>query len=122
MEKHKEWNKEDYYTFFLIYAANADFVVVDEEREYILNHTNKVVYEKLSKEFNNYTDIEKNTVLEYYIINYCKTREEKIEVYFEMKEVLLVDGVLEASEKIFLRQLRNIIVSNSTDDIANKLD
>ncbi|RLD43487.1 MAG: hypothetical protein DRI86_09935 [Bacteroidetes bacterium] len=122
MEKHKEWNKEDYYTFFLIYAANADFVVVDEEREYILNHTNKVVYEKLSKEFINYTDIEKNTILEYYIINYCKTREEKIEVYFEMKEVLLVDGVLEASEKIFLRQLRNIIVSNSTDDIANKLD
>ncbi|MCK5847328.1 MAG: TerB family tellurite resistance protein [Bacteroidales bacterium] len=122
MDNYKKWDKEDYYTFFLIYAAKADFTVVDEEKEYILNHSNKKVYNRISKDFNNYTDVQNNDILEYFVINYCKTREEKIKIYFEMKEVLLVDGVLAASENLFLRQLRKIIVNNSTDDIADILD
>lgn len=117
MEHLKDWTREDYYTYFLIYAANADFEIVEEEKEYILERVSKEEYQKIYRVFQKHNDIEKLEVFDYFLKNYCTKDRDKKQIMKEMQEVFWADGQYASLERIFMMYFKKMLADCSTNPI-----
>ena len=110
MKTIEKWKKEDYYTYFLIYVANANFEIVSEEIDYILERVSKEKYKDILKIFKRHNDLEKMEVFEYYLYTFCQTSDERKNIFKEMKELFNVDGRFDSSERMFFLHFRRKIL------------
>ena len=108
------WTKEDYYTYFLIYAANADYMVVEEEKEYILDKVSSREYKKINRVFNKHNDIQRIETFDYFLDTYCQTEESRLKIFSEMKELFWVDGNYASAEQIFFMHFKKMINEGSS--------
>lgn len=113
MKSIESWGKEDYYTYFLIYVAYADFKVVEEEREYILQRVSKEEYKKILKVFVKHSDVEKISMFDNFLTNFCKTQTEKLNIFKEMKDLFNIDGRFDSCERMFFMHFKKLIFENN---------
>ena len=117
----QNWNKEDYYTYFLIYAAYADFNLAEEEKEYILDRVSKEEYKKMHRIFKKHNDVEKLEIFDYFLHNFCNEESDKEKLLREMQEVFWADGRFESLEHIFMMYFKKIISDCNTSQIKKSL-
>lgn len=69
--QHPHWNFQEFTTFLLLYAADADFVITSEEKDFILHRANMETFQKVWNEYKEMNDYEKiQTILSYKATHY----------------------------------------------------
>jgi len=121
MQNKQIWNKEDYYTYFLIYAAYADFNLAEEEKEYILDRVSKEEYKKIHKIFKKHNDVEKLAIFDIFLNKFCHKEDDKEKLLREMQEIFWADGRFESLEHIFMLYFKKTISDCNSKHIKESL-
>lgn len=103
------WTHEELKGYMLLYCAHADFIVSQEEKEYIKSKVGVEKYRKIRKEFdedNDYQQIQKihNTIER---LDYSK--EEIDEAFKSIKKLFLSDGEMDILEQNIYRGLKHLL-------------
>jgi hypothetical protein len=107
-EMKPHWTLDEFRTYLMLYAAHADFVQTEEEKEAILNKCNPVQYKNIQREFNldnDYRQIEK-IIVHIHAFNLSKADVKKL--LNEMTEVQMADKKPDILEKSMLLILKRI--------------
>lgn len=104
-----DWTHEELKAYMLLYSAHADYVVTEEEKEYIKSKVDANDYKKIHREFekdNDYQRIQKiHSTIER--LNYSK--EEIDEAFQSIKDLFLSDGEIDILEQNIYRGLKHLL-------------
>lgn len=104
--------KSEFKTFVLIYAAHVDYNYSDAETQFILEHSTASEFESMSELFGAHTDYHSLKIIIAHKEKYYQDEREKAELYAQITELFLVDGVYSRPEKIFIDFLERLIKQN----------
>ncbi|WP_055446046.1 hypothetical protein [Lacinutrix mariniflava] len=109
MDKPKNWSKNELVAYILLYVANADLNVSDEEKEFILTKVDKKTFATIHEEFDGNSDyqciqniIEGVKAHDYFGDDYA-------ELFADIKLLLYADGEADRMEESTLMFLRKIL-------------
>jgi hypothetical protein len=109
MSDETKWNFEEFTTFLLLYAANADMELSQEEEELIKNRISEESYEAIKSEFDQSNDYQQiQTILQYKGL-YFPTEARARELMTMVKDIFNVDGNFSNLEKSSLTVLKRLI-------------
>lgn len=105
------WNKNDLKAYILLYCANADLLVKEEELAYINRQVKDAKYDSIRKEFDNDNDYQSITKIEEAInhLGYSKSQIE--DLITDIKALFLADGKFDNMEQAIFRNLKHILKS-----------
>ena len=107
--QHPKWNFQEFTTFLLLYAADADFVITPEEKDFILQRSNMQTFQKVWEEYKQMNDYEKiQTILAYKATHY-PTVAQKNELMDLIKREFYADGDFSALERNVLITLDKLM-------------
>ena len=108
-KKHPYWNFQEFTTFLLLYAADADFVITSEEKDFILQRANMKIFQKVWDDYKEMNDFDKiQTILTYKATHY-PTLTQKNELIDLIKEEFNSDGNFTILEKNLLLTLNKLM-------------
>jgi len=108
MESYKDWSYNDFLTFMLIYAASADLMIRDEEKEFINEKIGAGRLEALLEFFDANSDYENLQIIMSFKDKYYPTDEKKEQLLEDMKGVFMADnssGILEENQLMMIRKV-----------------
>ena len=109
MSDHPKWNFEEFSAFLMLYAASADLKVTTDEKDAIMEKVNEDTFQKIWKEYNSMSDINKiNTILSYKGL-YFPTADRTNELLDLMKKEFMADGEFSLLEKNLMRILKKLL-------------
>ena len=109
MSDHPKWNFKEFSAFLMLYAASADLKVTTDEKDAIMEKVNEETFEKIWKEYNSMSDINKiNTILSYKGL-YFPTADRTNELLDLMKKEFMADGEFSLLEKNLMRILKKLL-------------
>ncbi len=109
MSDHPKWNFEEFSAFLMLYAASADLKVTTDEKDAIMEKVNEETFNKIWKEYNSMSDINKiNTILSYKGL-YFPTADRTNELLDLMKKEFMADGEFSLLEKNLMRILKKLL-------------
>lgn len=100
-----DWDKEQFLTFVLLYAAFADLQITEEEEEFISSKVGPEEYVDVKKVFMNLTDMERAQMISSYAEGEDFDREYAQIIKNEMEDLFLSDGEFTQWEKSIGRAL-----------------
>ena len=102
------WTKDEFLAYLLIYAAQANQIETEEEKEFIESRFDLKILKNIYKEINRDNDYQKiQKVMVYtYQNNYLSQDLENL--LKEIKELLLCDGKFDATEQALYYYLKKI--------------
>ena len=102
-----EYTQNDFLAYIMIYAADADFVITEEEEAHIRNVVGDNSYLQMLDIFDSHNDLETLEFIGFLKNQYCDANcnESILKI---VKEVFLVDGYFAASEKALYEALKHI--------------
>lgn len=106
------WTKEDFLTYILLYAANADFIISDEEKQFILNKVDEQEYRKIHKIFQKHSEHERSETVRLLGQRYCNEPENKCEIRKDMIKLFFTDDDYSILEKNFFIAIKKILDLN----------
>jgi len=102
------WTNNEFKAYILLYAANADYIVTDTEKDIILELVDQKQYHTIYAELNydnDYTSIQK---IQYNIEKFNYSENDIKKLLSEIKELFLSDGKFDYLEKYMLKSLERI--------------
>lgn len=105
MKINPDWDKEQFLTFVLLYAAFADLQITEEEEEFISSKTSADDYADVKKTFMSHSDMERAQMISSY------SEEEEFDSEYaqiiknDMEDLFLSDGEYTQWEKNIGRAL-----------------
>ena len=102
------WTLDEFKTYLLLYAAHADFLETEEEKEAILSRCNPEQYKRIQREFNldnDYQQIEKIIV---HLHSFKLSKTDVRQLLKEMTEVQMADRQPDILEKSMMMLLKRI--------------
>ena len=109
MSDHPKWNFQEFSAFLMLYAASADLKVTTDEKDAIMEKVNEETFQKIWKEYNSMSDINKiNTILSYKGL-YFPTADRTNELLDLMKKEFMADGEFSLLEKNLMRILKKLL-------------
>lgn len=104
------WTHQELKAYMLLYCAHADFVITEEEKDFIKSRIDESKYKRIRREFENDNDYQRiqkiNTTIERF--NYSKV---EIDAAFQsIKELFLSDGKMDILEKNIYRGLKHLLM------------
>ncbi len=107
--QHPKWNFQEFTTFLLLYAADADYVITTEEKDFILHRANMETFQKVWDDYKLMNDYEKiQTILAYKGTHY-PTVAQKNELIDLIKREFYADGDFSILEKNLLLTLDKLM-------------
>jgi len=103
------WNRTELEAFILIFAANADFVEVEEEKAFILSRIDQGVYDKMHKEFDEDNDYERIQKIMSTFTRLDINGAERDALIQKLKELIMSDGKLDLLEENMMRLLKRLV-------------
>ena len=103
----QHWTKNEFLTYFLLYAAHADIFFKEEEKKHILSKIKPDTFEKVLEEFskdNGYVRIQK--IIIYHQLNQYFTAENILK---ECKELFLSDNHFHLIEQYTLSNMKRLL-------------
>ena len=94
------WTNNEFKAYILLYAANADYVVSETEKDIIEELIDKKQLHKISTELKYDNDIQSIKKIEYCLKKFNYSKEEKEILLEEIKNLFLSDGDYNQLEKI----------------------
>lgn len=94
--------------YLLVYAAQADFIIQEEEEKIILTKISAEEYEAAKKLFNEHTDIESIEYITTLSNQLALTSEQKTDLLNKIMQVFLADDEFDAREKqvnLFIKKI-----------------
>ena len=86
------WTNNEFKAYILLYAANADYIVSETEKDIIEELIDKKQLHKISTELKYDNDIQSIKKIEYYLKKFNYSKEEKEILLEEIKNLFLSDG------------------------------
>lgn len=109
MTDHPKWNFEEFTTFLLLYASNADLELSESEEAEMKNRLNPKSYEAVKGEFEKFSDYEIiQTIMSYKGI-YFPTADRTKELLELLKKQFFADGEFSTLEKNTFRILQKLL-------------
>lgn len=109
MSDQPKWNFEEFTTYLLLYAANADMELSPEEVKLIKNRISEDAYQSIKQTFDEANDYQHiQTILEYKGL-YFPTEARARELMNLVQQVFNIDGHFSQLEKNSLRVLKRLI-------------
>ena len=109
MENHPKWNFEEFTTFLLLYASNADLELSASEEALMKKRLDLKKYDAVKKEFDKNSDYETiQTILSYKGI-YFPTIDRTKELLNLIKQQFFADGEFSTLEKNTYRILQKLL-------------
>lgn len=103
------WSKNDLQAYLLLYCANADFLVNEEEIEIIKSKVNSSDYKVISKEFNDDNDYQSIQKIQDAIKRLDLSEHQVDDLISETKALFLADGDFDATEKAMFAGLKKLL-------------
>ncbi len=108
-EKRQDWTYSEFRAYLLLYAANSDFIIKDEEKEVILEGSNKKELKHIAAEFDKDSEAEKLDTILWFKTKYYPTLEDVDKLIDEIIEVLIADDEIHHYERNFLMFLKKLL-------------
>jgi len=109
MKEVSKWSKEYFQAYVLMYAATADFVVKEEERNMILDKVNESDFNALQKAFEKESDYSRlQKIILYKELN-APDKKEMEELLMEVTALFKSDGEFDILEQNLLVALRKLL-------------
>ena len=109
MMQHRNWTKEEFKVFLLLFAAQTNFIETQEEIEYIESKFPNEIINRTRKEINKLNDYQKSEI----IVNQIKSNEyvqsDLDEILSELKELYKSDGVFDSLEQSMFSMLEKLL-------------
>jgi len=96
---YNKWSYDEFIAFVMLYAANADYEIVEDEKELIIGKVGEKEYKELLKYSNNNHDTENINIILDLKKKHIKTEEDLAELFDQINEVINADGVVNLYEK-----------------------
>ncbi|MEZ5197620.1 MAG: hypothetical protein R2764_14875 [Bacteroidales bacterium] len=106
------WTKEDFLTYILLYAANADFTISKEEKQFILNKVDVDEYEKIHRIFQKHSEHQRSETVRLLGQQYCNDPSNKCEIRKEIIKLFFADDDYSILEKNFFIGIKKILNLN----------
>jgi hypothetical protein len=100
---------QDFLAYALIYAANADYEFLPEERDFILTRVSVAEYERMNELYTKHSDIESLQFLSNNAAKYLQNPKDKIKMMDEIKALFLADHEMDTLEENIWRILDDIL-------------
>lgn len=107
--KRSDWSFEDYFAFFLVYAAEADLVVRPDERNLIVQKVGEERFKQFLSYYIELKDVDRINLVYEFKDRYCKTEEDSEKALASFKEVLTEDKEMSAQEQEIYLTVRKIL-------------
>ena len=104
-----KWTYEEFLGFILLYAANADITIAEQEKKMIENKVGQEQFEKAKSWFNKSNDYERLQAILSLKPRFYPTEEEKKKIIKNIQEVFLADGKFDQVEKSLLLCLQRFM-------------
>lgn len=109
MTNSNNFTRPEFITYLLLYAAEADFKIVNLERKYILAHASKKEYAPVYQVFKKDTDFEKIEKIQLYRNKYFASNGDADQLIGEVLALLKADEEYSVYEQNFARILSKIL-------------
>lgn len=103
------WSYDDYLAFLLVYAANADFIVEDEESLALMQKLGEEQYAKMKDYFLQLNDIQSIEVIYEFREKYCREPEQVTQVLSEIKTLMEQDEEFQPEEEELYLGIKRIL-------------
>ena len=101
----------EYLAYILLYAANADFEIAEEEMQIMRETLSKQEFKRIRKAFDDSNDSERLDVIMYYKDTYIDILMDTPSIVKQLKAIFLADDRYPSIEKavfIYLKRLLNL--------------
>lgn len=105
-----QWSYNEFLAYLLLYAANADFEINEEERKLLLSGLNTYDYNKISKAFDKCNDYERLQIIGTYRDLYYPDDESKEKILNDLRNVFLADEEYNSVERAVFMGLRKVLL------------
>ena len=102
------WTKDEFIAYLLIYAAQANQIETEEEKEFIESRCDSKVLKKIYKEINRDNDYQKIQKVMVYTYQNNYLSQDLLDLLKEIKELLMCDGKFDATEQSLYYYLKKI--------------
>ena len=109
MSETRRWNFEEFTSYLLLYAANADLEITTDEEAMIQKHTSPKQYEEIKAKFDKDSDYERIQEIISYKGLYFPTQDRARELMAKIIKLFKVDGHFSTLEENSLRLLKRLI-------------
>jgi len=109
---YETWQQEDFLTYLLLYAANSDFVISEEERQFILNRVDEEKYRSIHKLFKMHSDFERSETVRLLGERYCNDEKNKCEIRKDIVKLFFADEDYSLLERNFFIAIKKILKLN----------
>lgn len=106
---HPRWNRDEFITFLLLYAAHADMEVKDAELSVITEHIKSASVGEIFKEFQRLSDFERIQVIQAYRTQYFPDAQQKEALLQKIASVFWADGHINVMEHSVFLMLNKIL-------------
>ena len=103
------WTYEDFLTYLYLHAMHTDFVMKDEELEYVLNLVGEEEYRKVEEVFGKQSDYERSQTISRLSQRFCQTQEQRDLAIDHLKDLFRENGEFNDVEQAYLVALRNLL-------------
>lgn len=109
MKEVSNWSKKDFQAYVLLYAATADFVVKEEERNMILDKVSESDLKSMQAAFDNESDYSRlQKIILYKELN-APSKNEMENLLMEVTALFKSDGKVDTLEQNLLGALRKLL-------------
>jgi hypothetical protein len=99
----------DYTSFLLIYLAEADYQVSQQEKEIIMHHISPEKYKHMKQFVDALNDYQRLQVIDYYKDEFLKTPADKAALLGELEDLFHADGRESVLERNLILALKKFI-------------
>lgn len=103
------WNYEEFLAFLLLYAAQADLEMSEEEQELIVEKTGKAAFEQAKKELLRLNDYDALQTILSFKDRFFATETQKNDLINDIKSICKSDGKLSGIEQEITLMLAKIM-------------
>ncbi|MBT5273911.1 MAG: hypothetical protein HOB54_02710 [Flavobacteriales bacterium] len=109
MESVKNWTKEEFKAYMLIYASESDHTVSEEEKEMLESRLDQDLLKKIGKQIKDDNDYQRLQKVSAYIQGNDCTQSELDVLLNEMKEMFMSDGDFDVMEQATFRFMKKML-------------
>tara|TARA_B110000003_G_C16434713_1_gene451579 strand:+ start:222 stop:557 length:336 start_codon:yes stop_codon:yes gene_type:complete len=109
MESVKNWTKEEFKAYMLIYASESDHTVSEEEKEMLESRLDQDLLKKIGKQIKDDNDYQRLQKVSAYIQVNDYTKSELDVLLNEMKEMFMSDGDFDVMEQATFRFMKKML-------------
>ena len=99
MTDFKNWTKEEFKVYLLIYTAQSNFIETDEELEFIESKFDKSIIDKIHGEVTELSDYQKSQIIIDFIKLHNFSQDDLDNILIQIKEICNADGSFDMMER-----------------------